>query len=72
MKWEVIDRFGGNAVVAICTEKHFADAIVARFPDGFEIVRQTATETCGSHTELAEQCGDDEAIWGADPNMGDI
>jgi len=41
MEWQVVDIWGAEAVVAVCVEKWFADAIVARYPNGFEVRRLT-------------------------------
>lgn len=37
LRWHVIDRWGGNRVVALCAEEHFARAITSRFPTGYKI-----------------------------------
>lgn len=42
MNWLVIDCWGGDVVVAACMEKWFADAIVEKFPKGFEVIQASA------------------------------
>lgn len=56
MEWIVIDKKGGGIIVAVCIEKWFADAIVARYQDGFE-VKSRPTRRAADTAPRCPNCG---------------
>ena len=58
MEWIVIDEKGGGVIVAVCIEKWFANAIVARYPDVFK-VKSRPTKRAADAPLFCKKCGDE-------------